>query len=269
MRIRSFILLVFAVLSFGSCKSEFEKIRASGDPKMVLAKANAYYANEDYQKAQTLYELVVASYRGQTEAEEIYYKYAYTYYHLEQYILGSYYFDTFIKTYSTSDKKEEVSYMSAYCNYQLSPTFRLDQTYTEKAIDELQTFINTYPQSDRVQESNALIDEMRQKLELKAFEEGKLYYNIKRYQASIQSFENLLKDFPETIAAEEIRYLITNAAYLFASNSFVEKQEKRYTTAVEKATDYSEAFPTGVNVKEVNQILKKSKDRLKELENIK
>ena len=269
MKFRSIILLAFAILLIGSCKSEFEKIRASGDPKMVLAKANAYYANEDYQKAQTLYELVIASYRGQIEAEDIYYKYAYTYYHLEQYILASYYFNTFIRTYSTSDRKEEVSFMSAYCNYQMSPTYRLDQTYTEKAIDEFQTFINTYPQSDRVSESNDLIDEMRKKLEIKAFEEGKLYYDIKRYEASIQSFENLLKEFPETIAAEEVRFLIANAAYLLASNSFVEKQEKRYTLAVAKANNYTETFPTGTNNLRIKEIVIKSKERLKELENIK
>ena len=71
MNIRNIILAVIALTVFASCKSEFEKTRASGDPKLILAKADAYYADDNFQKAQSLYELVISSYRGQKEAEEI------------------------------------------------------------------------------------------------------------------------------------------------------------------------------------------------------
>lgn len=267
MNIRNIILAVIALTVFASCKSEFEKTRASGDPKLILAKADAYYADDNFQKAQSLYELVITSYRGQKEAEDIYYKYAYTYYYQEQYILAAYYFNIFSKTYSTSDRREEIDYMAAYCNYKMSPTFRLDQTYTIEAINGMQTFINTYPFSERVGECNNLIDEMRKKLEEKAFEEGKLYYDIKRYQASIQSFGNLLVDFPETAEAEQVRYLISRSAFLWASNSFVEKQKERYELAVEKAQDYLDLFANGANNKEVENMLNNSREKLNSLNN--
>ncbi|MCB0650466.1 MAG: outer membrane protein assembly factor BamD [Saprospiraceae bacterium] len=267
MNIRNIILAVIALTVFASCKSEFEKTRASGDPKLILAKADAYYADDNFQKAQSLYELVISSYRGQKEAEEIYYKYAYTYYYQEQYVLAAYYFNIFSKTYSTSDRREEIDYMAAYCNYKMSPTFRLDQTYTIEAINGLQTFINTYPFSERVGECNNLIDEMRKKLEQKAFEEGKLYYDIKRYQASIQSFGNLLVDFPETAEAEQVRYLISRSAYLWASNSFREKQKERYELAIEKAQDYLDLFANGANNKEVENMLNNSREKLNSLNN--
>ncbi|MBK8562527.1 MAG: hypothetical protein IPN76_04080 [Saprospiraceae bacterium] len=77
----------------------------------------------------------------------------------------------------------------------MSPGFRLEQTYTEKAIDDLQLFANTYPNSPRLKEVNRLIDEMRLKLEQKVFDEGLLYYNMRQYQAATTTFENLLKDF--------------------------------------------------------------------------
>ncbi len=267
MKIRNFIFVVIALSVFASCKSEFEKIRASGDPKLILAKADSYYADENWQKAQTLYELVISSYRGQKEAEDIYYKYAYTYYYLEQYILAAYYFNTFSKTYSTSDKREEIDFMAAYCNYKMSPTFRLDQTYTLQAINDFESFVNLYPFSERVEECNSLIDEMRKKLERKAFEEGKLYYDIKRYQSSIQSFENLLKDFPETLDAEQVRYLIAKSAYLWASNSFVEKQKERFELAIEKTQDYLDTFGEGPNREEIETMLNKSREKLNSLNN--
>ncbi|KAA3632185.1 MAG: outer membrane protein assembly factor BamD [Bacteroidetes bacterium] len=267
MKIRNFIFVVIALSVFASCKSEFEKIRASGDPKLILAKADSYYADENFQKAQTLYELVISSYRGQKEAEDIYYKYAYTYYYLDQYILAAYYFNTFSKTYSTSDKREEIDFMAAYCNYKMSPTFRLDQTYTLQAINDFESFVNLYPFSERVEECNRLIDEMRKKLERKAFEEGKLYYDIRRYQASIQSFENLLKDFPETLDAEQVRYLIAKSAYLWATNSFVEKQKERFELAIEKTQDYLDTFGEGPNRKEIETMLNKSREKLNSLNN--
>ena len=89
-----------------ACKSEFERIRTSGDPATILEKAHAYYEEEEYLKAQTLYELVVSSYRGRPEAEKIAYNYAYTYYNLEQYILAAYYFNNFANTYGASIRKK-------------------------------------------------------------------------------------------------------------------------------------------------------------------
>ncbi|MBK7872410.1 MAG: outer membrane protein assembly factor BamD [Saprospiraceae bacterium] len=247
------ILVVLALL-LASCKSEFERIRASGDVQVIYEKANAYYEEKEYQKAQTLYELIISSFRGRPEAEEIYYKYAYTYYYLEQYLLAAYYFKNFSQTYTNSASREEADFMTAYSNYQLSPTFRLDQTYTNKAIDEFQLFVNTYPRSERVEECNKLIDQMRAKLERKVFETGKLYFDMRLYQSATHVFENLLKDYPETKNGEETRYMIVRSAYLLAQNSVVDKQLERYQEAKEQADKFLQRYQNSAYDKEVNSI---------------
>ncbi|GJM34153.1 MAG: hypothetical protein DHS20C18_31540 [Saprospiraceae bacterium] len=262
-------LLCGTILLLASgCKSEFEKVRISGNPEVMFAKANEYYEEEEFAKAQSLFELVIGSYRGKKEAEEIYYRYAYTYYYLGQYILASYYFNNFSNTYSASQYREETDFMAAYSHYKLSPTFRLDQTYTEKAIEDLQLYVNTYPQSERVQEANQLIDDMRAKLERKALEEAMLYFDLRQYQSAIQSFENLLKDFPETNRAEEVRYYILRSAYLLADNSFVEKQETRYRDALTRASEFIAKYPDSDHAKEVAQMLTNSKEKLNQLTNV-
>ena len=259
---------LLAVLVFSACKSEFEKIRTSGDPALVLKKADTYYDEEEYQKAQTLYELVVGSYRGKAEAEDIYFKYAYTYYYLRQYVLAAYYFKNFAQTYGGSSKRQDAEFMVAYSNYQMSPTFRLDQTYTLKAIEEFQAFINAYPNNPRVAECNNLIDEMRAKLERKAFEEGVLYFDIRQYQSAMQSFENLLKDFPETDRADEVRYMIIKSSFLMAENSFVDKQEERYLETANLALEFLGRYDESEHVKEVSSILSNSQKKLKQLDNV-
>jgi len=259
-------LIVLAAVLLTACKSEFEKVRTSGDPQLLLQKADEYYAQEEYQRAQTLYELIIGSYRGKKELEQIYYNYAYTYYHLQRFILASYYFSNFATTFPTSQYRQEMEFMSAYSNYQLSPSFRLDQTYTTKAIDEFQAFINRYPDSERVEEANKLIERMRAKLELKAFKGGELYFDLRQYQAAIQSLENLLKDFPDTKNAEEIRYLIARSAYLLAENSIITKQLERYEEALTYTELFLQKYPQSEYYNDINILNKKVSEKLKNIE---
>ncbi len=262
-RIISWVLVFALVVS--ACKSEFEKVRTSNNPEQIYQKALAYYEQEDYQKSQTLLELILNSYRGKAEAEDIYFKYAYTYYNLKRYILAAYYFRNFATTFGNSPKREEAEFMAAYSNYELSPTFRLDQTYTEKAIDDMQTFVNTYPNSQRVDECNKIMDELRSKLEEKAFAEAELYFNLKQYLSAVHTFENMLKDFPETNDADKIRFMIVRSYYLLAENSVVEKQPERYQTVLERAGEYLQRYPKSEYAKEVSLFLNNSTKKLKNI----
>ncbi|MEM6377210.1 MAG: outer membrane protein assembly factor BamD [Bacteroidota bacterium] len=256
---------LLAVVSFG-CRSEYEKVRTSGDPALILEKALAYYEEEEYQRAQSLFELVAATYRGRKEAEEIAYKNAYCYYYLRSYLLSSYQFKQFVQTYGTSPKREEAEFMSAYSNYKLSPKFRLDQSSTYTAIQELQFFINTYPNSERVTQCNELIDELRAKLETKAFDEGQLYFDRRLYTASIQVYENLLKDFPETKQTDRVRSMIVKSEYLLAENSVLQKQEERYRITLNMANESIDRFPESEYVNEIKKIREDADDKIKQLQ---
>ena len=215
------LLLTGILWMASSCKSDFERVRISGDPELILRKAFDYYEKEEYQRSQTLFDLVLNTIKTTKDAEKAYYNYAYTYYHLKQYMLAAYYFKNFSNTYTTSAYREEAAYMSAYSNYLLSPTYRLDQANTRQAIDEFQIFVNLFPQSKRVPECNKLIDVLRRKLEEKAFAEGALYFDLRQYQSAVISFDNLLRDYPESPDAERVRYLIAKSAFLLSENSIV------------------------------------------------
>ena len=269
MKITSILSIFFAVgfLFLTSCKSEFEKIRATGDVEQIMAKAFEYYEEKEYGKAQNLFELVINNLRGRVEAEKVYFYYSYTHYHLNRYILAAYYFQNFTTTFPNSTYREEADFMVAFSNYQLSPSYRLDQSYSAKAIEQFQLFVNTYPTSDRVEQCNKLIDEMRRKMEKEAFAEGELYYNLSQYQAATQSFENLLKDFPETPDAERVRYLIMKANFLLAQNSVFSKQEERYQTTLDYYDKFVAKYPQSQYRKDAESIFKTSSKKLKQLEN--
>ncbi len=253
MRNRIFPALLALALALGlsSCKTEYERIRESGDADLMYKRALVYFEEEDYFRAQALFELALGSFRGRPELEDLYFKYAYTYYYSGDYLLAAYYFKNFVQTFPVSEHREEAQYMSAYSYYHLSPSYRLDQKYTLQAIEAFQHFINSYPDSDRVKRCNELIDELRGKLEQKAYANGLLYFNLKQYQAATLSFENLLIDFPDTDRAEEIRYMIVKAAYLLAINSVPEKIEERLRKAREHTLEFLEKYADSPYANEV------------------
>ncbi len=259
------LLFLGFFLTLTACKSEFEQIRTSGNGDMVLKKAFEYYEKKDWQRALTLFDLVIPNLRGQKDAEKAYFYYSYCQYNLRQYTLAAYYFKTFSTTYLNSPLREEATYMSAYSNFLQSPTYRLDQNSTEQAIEEFQLFVNLFPQSKRVEECNKLIDEMRRKKEEKAFAEGELYYNLKQYQAAVVSFDNLLRDFPESSDVERVRYLIAKADYLLSENSVIEKKPERYQETTRRCDEFLDKYPSGKYSKEIKQIKKDSQQEIKAL----
>lgn len=264
----TFFPVILIALIAGGCRSEFERIRASADPQLLYDKAIAYYEEGDNLKAQTLLELIISSFRGRKEAELIYFYYAYTHYNMGKFILSSYYFKNFANTFTTSDLREEAEFMSAFSYYRLAPSYRLDQGYTRSAIDGFQSFINAYPQSDRVERCNLLIDELRRKLEQKAYAEAELYFNLRQYQAAVHSFENLLTDFPETPDAEKVRFMIVKSYYLLAINSILEKQGERYRLAIDNYRTFRRKYPSSSFDKELENIIEIISKKQKELSNV-
>ncbi len=263
MRIFTFIILIASLLA--SCKSSFEQVRTSNDPERILKESLLYYDKGDYLRAQALMELVLNQYRGTPEGEELFFKYAYTHYHLNNFQLAATYFTNFNSTFPYSQFAEEAAFMSAYSNYKMSPSFRLDQEPSLDAINAFQDFADKYPNSDRVPQCNELIDELRLKLEEKAYNQGTLYYELGDYQAAVTSFQHMLSQYPESPRAEYVRFLILKSSFQYAINSVYDKRAERYATARTHYQEYINRYPTGKNVREARDINKQIEQESKNL----
>jgi len=261
---RVFLLFSLTVV-VASCSNDFEKLRKQDDFGLKYEKAMEYYDAGDYYKAQVLLEQVMPFYKGKEEIEKIYFTYAYTHYKMRKYILGSYYFRNFSSTFPNSEYAEEASFMAAYSNYELSPKYRLDQTHTDKAIDELQLFINTHPKSERVEECNRLIDGLRRKKEEKAFAEADLYFKLKDYKAATHSYEIVLKDYPDAKEAERARFMIIKSNFKLAQNTIELTQKERFEDVLESYEDFTDRHPKSEFSKEADEIATTSRERIKRL----
>ena len=262
---RIILFILVSIIFLASCKSEYETIRTSNNPEKIYKSAQKYFEQKEYDKAMGLYDLVIQHYRGRQEAEDLFYNYAYCHYYLNDFILASTYFKNYATTFTNSPNKQEADYMSAYSNYRLSPNHRLDQTYTLKAMEGFEQFINLYPYTERAEEATRLLDVMRAKLEIKAYEQGVLYYKIGQYQSAITSFQSFINEFPETNRMEEVRFLMVKSAVILAEKSIIDKQKERYEEAMKLAEVFLKKHPASKKKQDVKDYQKQISEALKNL----
>jgi len=259
------LIVLLSVLALQSC-DPYQKILKSDDYDLKLEKAKEFYNKEQFDKAVPLLEELIAIQKGTKNVEKYYYYHAFCHYGMKDYILAAYYFGNFLDYYPKSVYAEHAQYMVAYCYYKMSPKPSLEQTYTEKAVESFQLFVNTYPYSDRVEKCNELMDNLRTKLEQKAFDAAQLYYNLRTYQASATSFKNMLLKFPDTDRKEEIMFLIIKSYYLFAQQSISTKQVERYNQAMSQYIEFVDQYPESEYIREAEKIYSNSLKAITKIE---
>ena len=92
-----------------------------------------------------------------------------------------------------------------------------------------------------------------------------LFYKMESYNAAITSFENLLKNYPNTKHREEILYDMTKTYFDYAENSVAEKQRERYEACIERYNTLSYLYPESKYIKQLQSVSEKAR---KKLENI-
>ena len=261
MKLKLYHFLIILLVLFSSCK--FQHLLKSADYGKKYDMAIKYYETKDFYRALQLFDQLTTFYRGTEKAQLIYYYYAYCYFEQKDYMMANYYFKRYTENFPTGKYAEECAYQAAYCNYLSSPDYMLDQSSTYDAIKDLQMFINTYPESPRIEECNNLIDQLRDKLELKAFHIARLYFRMSEYQAAITSFYSLLKDFPDTKHKENIEYLMVKSYYSYGTESIPGKRKERIESAIKFCDDFSLEFPKSEHLKEVKSIKEKLQEEIK------
>ncbi len=258
------ILLSFLLLA--SCTSKFGHVMKSKDKEYKLKMAEQYYANKDYDKAQQLYADLLPLYKGDPRFEDIYYKYAYTAYYQSDYMNAENLFKTYGENFPNSPKVEETEFMRCMAYYKQSPKVDLDQTNTVKTIALLQAFINTHPESKRIAEANEIIDVCRKKLELKEFNNAKLYYDLGFFKSAGVAFSVLIDDFPDSENSDMYALSSIKSYYRYAEMSVVAKQEERFEKVVTDVNDFAQRFPGSKLMADATNYKTLSETNLKKLQ---
>lgn len=252
---RSVFISVICAILLSAC-GEYQQVLKSKDLEFKLSKALEYYNDGDYNKAYPIFDELISLYRGTDKAQEVYFYYANTLYKQKDYILAGYHFKNFYKTFPQNENADEAAYLTAYCYYLEAPSHSLDQSYTFKAINELQLYINTHPGSENIEFCNEYMEELRGRLELKSYEIAKQYYKTRKYKAAMTAFTTTLREYPDTPYREEAMYLKTKAAFKLAVNSVTDLQEERFIEANTALNDLEEIYPDSEYLPELRKLNK-------------
>ncbi|MFD0861882.1 outer membrane protein assembly factor BamD [Sungkyunkwania multivorans] len=259
------LICLIGILVLGTSCSEYQDALKSTDVKLKYDLAEKLYNEGDYKKANRLFEQIAPKFAGKPQGERVVYFMADSYYKTEDFYLAGYQFDRFSRSYPRSEKAETAAFLGAKSYYQLSPRYSIDQKETIQAIDKLQSFINSYPNSPDLPEANNMVQELQVKLEKKAFEIAKQYNTIRDYKSAIKAFDNFIADYPGTPYREKALYYKLHSSYTLAINSFEVLKPERLREAKLAYNNFTRYYSESEYMDEVEEM---GADIDKELENI-
>ena len=237
---------IAAVLIASSC-SDYNKILKSDNYGEKFDMANYLYdsvgTSSSKVRSISLYEQIYQRTPKQGEGELAYFRIGKAYYESGDFYMAGYYLSQFPQRFPYSPKAEESTFLSAMCSVNNSPEWSLDQMETDVAINNLQQFVDRYPNSTLIDSCNNIIDGLRFKLETKSFEAIKLYSKTENFMAAESSSLTFIDDYPMSVFKEEVHYLLVMNSYFLAKNSVEKKKKERIEQTIERYSTFVAAFP--------------------------
>ncbi|MDR2891192.1 MAG: outer membrane protein assembly factor BamD [Alistipes sp.] len=163
-------------------------------------------------------------------------------------------FDRFRRRFPSSIFLEDAEYMYAMGFYHASSDPEHDQTATLRAMAAIAEYEGRYPNTVKKKECDERTLELRRKLYVKSFENARLYYTIGQYKAAVRALNNAIDEFPESPYREELMYLATRSAYLFARNSVASQMTDRYMSMMDNYYNLISEFPETEHLDEVKKM---------------
>ncbi len=257
MKIRNLILLSL-LLALCSC-SEYQKLLKSTDAELKYAKAIEYYDQQQYVKAQTLFDAVSGYFRGTDRSEDVLIYLARCNRAQKAYETACNYYQSYIRSYPRGKHIVEARFMTGHCYYLNSPDPRLDQDATNKAIQFLTQFVELYPESEYASVAYDEIQQMYDKLAEKELLSAKLYYNLgtylgNNYESAVIVAKNAMKKYPGNAYQEQFSWLVLQAKYQQVVNSVSELRVERARDADDEYYSFVTEFPNSKYRKAADKI---------------
>lgn len=253
MKIKSFILIflfsVFCILYsvFGlGCGPKMGKIILDAEDQYALAKRE--FEKKHYAQAVIELEKLILSYPGVSFIDSAQYLLGMAYFNQQEYPLAIEEFNKLLTSYPTSLLADDAAFKVTESDFKMSPRAELDQSHTQKAMDELKNFLDDYPQSDRREEGLQLLNKCRAKLRKKAYKSGYLYYKMRRYDSALIYFRQVINEYHDTEWAKPAQFQIAEGLY----------KNKKYDEAKEEYQKFLQDFPD-------DKLAKKAKQRLEKI----
>ncbi|PID62528.1 MAG: outer membrane protein assembly factor BamD [Ignavibacteriae bacterium] len=240
--------IIIIVIGLWNCSNIKDTSAFTAEQHLEYAKQ--LMTDEDYDEAIREFKTIIMQYSGTPVNDDAQYFLAFTYFKKEQYLLAVYEFSKLIRDITTSEYVQDAQYMLAESYYNLSPNYQLEQSYTKKAIEEFQNFIEFFPLHPKVSEAEKKIDELYVKFAAKEFNNAEIYEKMEYYNAAINYYKNVKDTYHDSEYAPLAQYRLIKLLV----------KRNRNDEALRNIAEYIKNYPNDKNVSELQ-------DLNKELEN--
>jgi outer membrane protein assembly factor BamD len=263
---KNILMTLLAVLLLTSC-GEYNKLLKSTNYEYKYEAAKSYFAKGQYTRAATLLNELIAIMKGTDKAEESLYMLGMSYFNLKDYQTAAQTFIQYYGVYPRGMYAELARFQAGKALFLDTPEPRLDQSATYSAIQQLQMFLEYFPNSAKKTEAQDMIFQLQDKLVEKEYLSARLYYNLGNYMGNnylscVITAQNALKDYPYTNLREDLSILILRAKYEMAVYSVEEKKADRYREAVDEYYAFKNEFPESKYIKEATRLFRSSEAAL-------
>jgi outer membrane protein assembly factor BamD len=195
-KINLLFLLMFSFPLIWGCAANNGITPLDSQDQFALAKQK--YEKKKHAEAVAEFQKVVFNFPGASFADSAQYLLAMSYFNDKDYVMASSEFKKVIASFPTSPLSDDASFMLAFSDYKLSPKSALDQKYTYQALDELKSFLEYYPESERIAEAKKLLSEINNKLAKKNYESGYFYFKLKLYESALIYLNEVVDKYQDT-----------------------------------------------------------------------
>ncbi len=207
-------------------------------------------------KAQALLDRAAKSqlFSNSPQEDSLYYFRASSYFQAQDFQMSQELFDEFRREFAGSKFIEEAEYRYTAGFYYLSPEPRYDQSITMLAMNAITEFLGRFPATPHREVCLERLEELRRKLYTKSYENAKLYYTIGEYKAAVRALDNAIDEFPASPYREELMYMATRSAYLYARNSVENQKTDRYMSMMDNYFQLISEYPETRHLREAEQM---------------
>ncbi len=239
---KKIIILLVLPLFIIACSSSVDTSTMTPDEHYEYAMK--LFENEDYEECITEFQAIILQYPGNPVNDDAQFFLGMTYFNRGQYLLAAYEYSKLIKGIPGSPFIPQAQYMLAECYYKLSPPYQLDQTYTKKAIEEYQAFVDFFPKDGKVADAENKIAELRDKLAQKEYNSATIYEKMEYNASAIDYYQYVFENYHDTQYAPMALY--RKIKLLIVKN--------RIGEAMSDIATFLSRYPKDENAKEVQQL---------------
>jgi len=189
-----------------SCTSSPPPGKLDAEDQFLLARER--FDGRKFEEAQQEFQKLIWNYPGSDYIDDAQYYLADCYRNLGDYPTAIVEYRRLLRNYSQSPLASSAQYHLALCYFEQSLPSHLDQDFTQKAIQELEFFLEEYPHSALFPQATELMLKARTKLARKGYDNARLYLKMNSFEAAIIYIEEILEEYGDTKWAVDAQYLM-------------------------------------------------------------